>query len=151
MILNLQVWIFLQKMESSICIFFMVFTSKGQSYMIKVKFIKPIIMSDLALWQLLLYNSRKLLPLIKWLGLVWSLNNILFLARFSDLKNKIKSWKIPFFGDNFGNFKLFGVQFFFFWSEINEKLISGVGFGGFYTKPGEKWESYFCCKNELTG
>ena len=90
-----------------------------------------------------------------WNGLVWfgleqNNNIILFLTRFSDFKNKIKSWKNSFFEDNFGNWRHFGVTFFF-WSEINEKPISGVRFWGFYTKTGEKLKSYFYCRNELTG
>jgi hypothetical protein len=33
----------------------------------------------------------------------------------------------------------------FFWSEIDEKSNSGVGFCHFHTKPSEKLESYFYC------
>ena len=61
------------------------------------------------------------------------------------MKKKTKVEKFPFLRITLAIQYILGYNFFFFWSEIDEKSNSGVGFCHFHTKPSEKLESYFYC------
>ena len=81
------------------------------------------------------------MPYLVWFWVYWFMKHGL-----SDLKIKIKSWKILFFEDNFGNLGDKWVQLFFFWSEFDGKAISGVRFLNYHTKPSPFLGSYFYCR-----